>query len=406
MYGHRAIPHACFLVDKYGGHLAYVDAWQRVHVVPTGVPTVLSARGEWRTGLPTGGPTGGYVGDWNYRATLSKPASSWKAAFKDRRTGKVVRTVMGGEARGVLFADWDGRTDLGKLAVNGRYDWTLTVQPADGHGAALTRTGEYALTHAAPAWRDFGGRDGLGDLFVAVDEGMIGLRRGRLPGTVGPHMGHWGLFDVASTRIVPTGDLRGDGCNDYLAVKDDGTLIRLDGSCDDDSGYGFHTEPVKIGIGWKPYDLFAPGDINGDKVADLLARQKSTGYLYLYPGDGNGRLKARTKIGTGWNGLTVVGAGDLTGDGFGDLLVRDKAGVLWRYNGTGTGRVAPKVRVSAGWQVYNALAAVGDITGDGKNDLLARDRDGVLWRYTGTGSGTFLAKSRMGPGWQKYPKVF
>ncbi|WP_329208823.1 VCBS repeat-containing protein [Streptomyces sp. NBC_00683] len=384
-------------VDKYGGHLAYVDAGQQVHVVPTGVATQpLSARDESWTGQP-----GADSSVWRYGGKLSKPASSWKAVFTNRRTGKAVGTVTGGEVRGRLTGYWDGRTGADPLAVNGPYSWTLTVQPADGHGAAMVRSGEFVLTGGAAAWRD-SGRDGLGDLHVVVDEGMIGHRDGKLPGTVGPPTGHWGIFDTDARRILPTGDLAGDGCNDYLAVKTDGTLLRIDSWC----GIGVNAEPVQIGVGWKTYDMFAPGDINGDGIPDLLARQQSTGYLFLYPGDGKGRLKARTQIGVGWKGLTVVGAGDLTGDGFGDLLVRDSAGVLWRYAGTGTGRVAAKVRIGPGWQAYNALAAVGDITGDGRNDLLARDKAGVLWRYNGTGTGSFTARAKVGPGWNIYPTIF
>lgn len=384
-------------VDKYGGHLAYADAGQRVHIIPTGVPTQpLSAHDESWTGQP-----GNYSSPWRYEGRLSKPASSWKAVFTDRRTGKTVGTVTGGETRGELVGNWDGRTDAGPLAVNGPYSWTLTVQPADGHGAALVRSGQFALTEGAAAWRDFG-RDGLGDLFVAVEEGMLGHRDGRLPGTVGPLGGWWGNVDQAANRVLPTGDLGGDGCNDYLSANRYGVLLRTDGGC----GLSMDAEPVQIGVGWKSYDMFAPGDINGDGVPDLLARQQSTGYLFLYPGDGKGRLKARTQIGVGWKGLTVVGAGDLTGDGFGDLLVRDSAGVLWRYPGTGTGRVAPKVRIGPGWQAFNALAAVGDITGDGRNDLLARDKAGVLWRYNGTGTGSFAARAKVGPGWNVYPTIF
>ncbi|MEV0011000.1 VCBS repeat-containing protein [Streptomyces sp. NPDC047973] len=386
-------------VDTYGGHLAYADTEQRVHIVPTGVETQpLSAHDETWTGKP-----GAVSGTWTYQGKLSKPASSWKAVFTDLRTGRAVRTVSGGEARGDLYAVWDNLDDSGRPAVNGRYAWTLTVQPADGHGPPLVRSGEVALTEGAAAWRDFG-RDGLGDLFVVVDEGSLGRRSGKLPGTVGPLEGHWGMEDLAPKRILPTGDLAGDGCNDYLAAKNDGTLLRLDGTCE--GGSGSPSDYVQIGTGWKSYDMFAPGDIDGDGIADLLARQHSTGYLFLYPGDGKGRLKARTQIGVGWNGLTVVGAGDLTGDGFGDLLVRDGAGVLWRYDGTGKGRVAPKVRIGAGWEQYDALAAVGDVTGDGKNDLFARDTSGVLWRYKGTGTGSFETRVKLGPGWKVYPTVF
>lgn len=389
-------------VDKYGGHVAYVDAGQRVHVVPTGVPTQkLWVRDERSASQPMG-----ESGHWTYSARLSRPAASWKAVLTDRRTGKAVRTLTGGEARDTLEIDWNARDSGGRLVLNGRYGWAVTVQPADGHGGALVRTGWVDLGHAAPAWRDFGGRDGLGDLFVVVEDRSLGMRRGKLPGTVGPYGGYWGILDAPATRIVPTGDLRGDRCNDYLVVNSDGALYRLDGTCDDDGPYGFLTAPVKIGTGWKAYDVFSPGDLNGDGVADVLARQKSTGSLYLYPADGAGRLKARVLVGQGWSGLTVVSAGDLTGDGIGDVLARDSSGVLWRYAGTGAGRLAAKQRIGSGWQQYDAIAAVGDITGDGKNDLFARDKAGVLWRYEGKGNGLFATRTKLGPGWRAYLTLF
>ncbi|CAM5227085.1 FG-GAP repeat domain-containing protein [Streptomyces griseus] len=244
---------------------------------------------------------------------------SWKAILVDRRTGKTVRTLTGGEARDTLEIDWDARDGSRRLVVNGAYDWVLTAQPADGHGRALVRTGKVDIAYAAPAWRDFGGRDGLGDLFVVVEDQSLGMRRGKLPGTVGPYGGYWGILDAPATGIVPTGDLRGDRCNDYLVVNSDGSLYRLDGTCDDDGQYGFLTDPVKIGTGWKAYDVYSPGDLNGDGVADVLARQKSTGSLYLYASNGAGKLTAGVLIGTGWKSLTVVAAGDLTGDGIGDV---------------------------------------------------------------------------------------
>ncbi|WP_030089131.1 MULTISPECIES: FG-GAP repeat domain-containing protein [Streptomyces griseus group] len=389
-------------VDKHGGHVAYVDSGQRVHVVPTGVPTQpLWVRDERSVSQPAG-----ESGHWEYSARLSKPVGSWKAILVDRRTGKTVRTLTGGEARDTLEIDWDARDGSRRLVVNGAYDWVLTAQPADGHGRALVRTGKVDIAYADPAWRDFGGRDGLGDLFVVVEDQSLGMRRGKLPGTVGPYGGYWGILDAPATGIVPTGDLRGDRCNDYLVVNSDGSLYRLDGTCDDDGQYGFLTDPVKIGTGWKAYDVYSPGDLNGDGVADVLARQKSTGSLYLYASNGAGKLTAGVLIGTGWKSLTVVAAGDLTGDGIGDVLARDSSGVLWRYAGTGAGKLAAKQRIGSGWGQYNAIAAVGDITGDGRNDLFARDKAGVLWRYEGTGDGLFAPREKLSPGWQGYLTLF
>jgi hypothetical protein len=49
----------------------------------------------------------------------------------------------------------------------------------------------------------------------------------------------------------------------------------------------------------------------------------------------------------------VVSPGDFNGDRNPDLLARDAAGVLWLYPGLGTGQFASRVRISAGW---NGLA--------------------------------------------------
>ncbi|WP_406159124.1 hypothetical protein OG806_25870 [Streptomyces sp. NBC_00882] len=46
------------------------------------------------------------------------------------------------------------------------YTWTLTVTPADGQGADLTRTGTLKLTGAASVHRDFVGSDGFGELLT------------------------------------------------------------------------------------------------------------------------------------------------------------------------------------------------------------------------------------------------
>ncbi|MBB4738190.1 hypothetical protein BJY16_001649 [Actinoplanes octamycinicus] len=106
-------------VDRFGGGVAYVDATERVHVLDTGIragaltaidSVLVEGRATW----------------W-----LSKPAGSWQLTLRNA-AGATVRTLSGSEARGSIAASW---TDAGVAG------WTLTAQPADGQGAALSLSG-------------------------------------------------------------------------------------------------------------------------------------------------------------------------------------------------------------------------------------------------------------------------
>jgi hypothetical protein len=48
-----------------------------------------------------------------------------------------------------------------------------------------------------------------------------------------------------------------------------------------------------------------PGDFNRDGHPDLTAVQTSTGYVFLYPGNGT-TLQARIRIATGFTGRTPM----------------------------------------------------------------------------------------------------
>ena len=51
----------------------------------------------------------------------------------------------------------------------------------------------------------------------------------------------------------------------------------------------------------------------------------------------------------------VASAGDLTGDRVPDVLARDRSGILWLYPRSATGTWLPRLRVGAGWNTVNAL---------------------------------------------------
>ncbi|MFG3346665.1 FlgD immunoglobulin-like domain containing protein, partial [Streptomyces sp. NPDC048018] len=129
-------------VDRFGGHVALVDADQNIHVVPTGVAAsplrLLDAEETTTVDRRAAKPV------WAAKWWLSKPAASWRIDVRDS-AGTVVRSLDGGEARGLVQPDWDGKDAAGNALPDGLYDWTLTAAPADGVGPALTRTGDVAL---------------------------------------------------------------------------------------------------------------------------------------------------------------------------------------------------------------------------------------------------------------------
>ncbi|GAA3391702.1 FlgD immunoglobulin-like domain containing protein [Streptomyces roseoviridis] len=129
-------------VDRFGGHVTYVDAEENVHVVPSGVPA--SALTPLDTEVPGILDRRAAQPVWSAKWWLSKPAASWRVDVRNQ-AGTVVRTLGGGEARGLVTAAWDGKDTTGTVLPDGLYDWTLTAVPADGAGPALTRTGGLAV---------------------------------------------------------------------------------------------------------------------------------------------------------------------------------------------------------------------------------------------------------------------
>ncbi|MFE6223853.1 MULTISPECIES: FG-GAP-like repeat-containing protein [unclassified Streptomyces] len=240
----------------------------------------------------------------------------------------------------------------------------------------------------------------------------------RAPDPAGTDWGYMGMKSLSSLKFVPTerecygpaypswhaepnpagpssfGNLNGDDEADLLARDKVGRLWFLPG---DGSG-------KLIGGGWGAMNaLTRHGDFSRDGKEDVIAREASTGKLFLYPGTGTGTFGTRKVIGTGgWNAMTRLTAlGDLTGDNRADLLAVEKStGRLYLYPGTSTGTLgARKMIGSGGWNSMNALTPVGDVTGDGKADLVAREAStGRLYAYPGR-TGALGSRTLLGGGW-------
>ncbi|WP_438290799.1 FG-GAP-like repeat-containing protein [Streptomyces sp. HUAS TT7] len=138
--------------------------------------------------------------------------------------------------------------------------------------------------------------------------------------------------------------------------------------------------------------IIAAGNVDGDTTHhnDLITVER--GKLWLFPGNGSGRLLSPMLLGTdGWDGLTVVAPGDVTGDGLPDLWARDKTtGAMYLYpnrvgDPRGLGDTSTRQQISSGLVSlsYPALTSDGDSDGDGIPDLLAVSWDGRLTELPG-----------------------
>ena len=212
----------------------------------------------------------------------------------------------------------------------------------------------------------------------------------------------WGGMATLETP----GDLSGDGAQDVLAREaSTGDLWMYKG----DGAGGWRLPRVRVGTGWQVMNaVVGIGDLTGDGRMDVVARRATTGELYLYPGTGSGGWKARTSIGTGWNRYSaLVGPGDLTGDGRPDLLAREAStGILWLVPGAAGGTLGARVQVGTGWNGMTAIMSPGDLNGDRVPDVLARDGTGRLWLYPRTAAGGWGSRVLVSTGWTIVNAIF
>ncbi|GHE31662.1 trypsin-like serine protease [Streptomyces capitiformicae] len=161
----------------------------------------------------------------------------------------------------------------------------------------------------------------------------------------------WGGY---KSYAIP-GDMTGDARPDLLALDSSGSVYLYPGK-----GNGQFNSKIKVVSGaWKGAKLLGRGDLSGDGKPDLLVRF-SDATLYLYKGTGKAsspwspRIKART----GWKFTAYVTNGDVTGDAIADVMARDSGGTLWLYPGTNkasTSLFGSRINLGTGYNQYNAL---------------------------------------------------
>ncbi|MGW7243388.1 FG-GAP repeat domain-containing protein [Streptomyces sp. NPDC054804] len=390
-------------VDEYTGLVAWFDDYERTHVTTTGIAPSAVTAFETSAGSSVD-PGTPFEGAW----VLSRPVTSWSLTFTSVQSGangKATRTLTGGATPGRVTATWNGKAASGSYFPNGHFTWTLKATGL-GTGTANTVTADEGfLQRGAAVRRDFvspDGPDGRGDLLTLNSSGGLTFHSGTGTGKLGDR--YTGTGWPRTITAIPFGDLSGDRCNDVLVRYSSGALRLYKPGCG--AAVKPSTSYTTLGTsGWTQYNvLTSPGDVSGDGRPDLIARNASTGAVYLYKGTSAGKLASRVKLYDNWKGYKkIVGTGDITGDGKADLLAQDTSNNVYRYNGKGDGTFAARVKVLSNWGgSYNAVVGVGDITDDGRPDLVSRDTSGNVWRTSGDGKGSFGARVKIASGWSGY----
>ncbi|WP_159618097.1 FG-GAP-like repeat-containing protein [Arthrobacter zhaoguopingii] len=332
---------------------------------------------------------------WLYRGTGTSPALL-SAPVRIGTGGWTAFNLLSGAG------DYtgDGRADL----LARKPDGGLWLYQGTGN-VSTTSTGYLPGRKIASGWAGYTDIVGASDFNRDGKTDLVGFKADMslwfFAGTAMKDDGYRPGTRIASTgwqgynTVVGPGDFNASGTKDVIARRTDGSLWFYNGN-----GRGGYGTPIRIGSsGWNAFiDVLAPGDLNGDRRPDLLARHRD-GSLWFYAGTGtvsstSEGYKPGRKIGAGgWLGFSqLMAPGDYNGDGRPDLLGRKTDGTLWFWAGTGTISATSEGYSTAvqigrsGWQGFNHVITPGDFTGDKRNDLLARKPDGSLWLYAGTGA--------------------
>ncbi len=265
-----------------------------------------------------------------------KVGQLWGSFSNFRTLSKVTLAPMVGSAA----ADIVGRDRAGRLVVlphsgkrnvgspltsNLRVTSATQVLPIgdwnrDGHGDVIVRTdgGDSLVLYPGLGNGRFGRGQALGSGWSSVTRltavgDVTGDTRPDLMGRVGS--GPWTIFPGYGTKAFKPPQLAPENLRTFNQIgrgswTPESTMY---GSPD---GSFVLTVTSKIGYSLQAanageeaeYDMYVGiGDIDGDYVADLLAREKGTGTLWLLPGKTSGGLSPRMWVANGFAGYQLIG---------------------------------------------------------------------------------------------------
>ncbi|MEV7417411.1 ricin-type beta-trefoil lectin domain protein [Streptomyces sp. NPDC089919] len=172
----------------------------------------------------------------------------------------------------------------------GSLSWRRTIGARGWRGALITHRGDFAAATAGLT------KDGYEDYFVKLGSQLYVYPNDGLGNPIADRrteLKHPTSDWSSARQILATGNIDGRIGNDLLVIEGDALVLYSGTStgplAQDAAG---RLVPVTAGAtGWSGYDLASPGDLDGDGIGDLIARNRTTdpahpeyGRLFFHPG--------------------------------------------------------------------------------------------------------------------------
>ncbi|MBA3309703.1 MAG: VCBS repeat-containing protein [Nocardioidaceae bacterium] len=282
---------------------------------------------------------------------------------------------------GTMFDAISGHRDAAQTACPGQYLYAQVpaiIDGAAGYQRPFTGRGLY---------HSFVGDDRPDVLFAARRGGQVAAARGT--GRPGFERRIIGREFSGRQHLVGARDVTGDGINDLMArTASTGSTAIYPGA-----GDGTFGGAVRPTLRWADTNLFsAPGDLDGDGLVDVVARDSATGSLLFYPGNGAGAFgRGRVAIEAFRGFRSLAPAGDFDADGHEDVLGHGRNGSLWVLFGDGAGRFPTKLRLADDWSDKDLISGGSDLTGDARPDVVARNANTLAVRIFANVEGSALS---------------
>jgi hypothetical protein len=301
----------------------------------------------------------------------------------------------------------DGRSDvLWRNDATGRVtDW-LGRTNGGFAGNSQSASADAGLSWHIVGTGDFNG-DGRDDILWRNDNGKITDWLGNASGGFTGNIANADNSVTAAWEVIGTGDFNGDGRDDILWRKDDGTVTDWLGLANGGFIGNLGNARNSISAAWQ---VAGTGDFNGDGRDDILWRNTQTGTVVDWLGQANGGFAGNAgsanNASASWH---IIGVGDFNGDGRDDVLWRNDVGRITDWLGKPDGSFAgnaiyPHQAVSDAWTAVQ----IGDFNGDRRDDILWRNDNGVVTDWLGRPDGGFAgnmanANSDADASWHSWP---